>query len=77
LKKLRTQGSQQHRAGNGRKRKIGAKCTRYTPMLTQKHKQHRVEWAKQHINDWNTMKRRVEKRKPTNVNELKIFLDEE
>ncbi|CAF4537108.1 unnamed protein product [Rotaria sp. Silwood2] len=81
LKKLRTQGSLQHRAGNGRRRKIGAKASRAlgqfirrnnevntisrrlhhlqyencrplnTPMLTQKQKERRVEWAKQHLND--------------------------
>jgi hypothetical protein len=28
-------------------------------------------------NMWNIMKHRIEKRKPTNINELKIFIDEE
>ncbi|CAF1318243.1 unnamed protein product [Didymodactylos carnosus] len=28
-------------------------------------------------NLWNTMKRRIEERKPTNINELKIFINEE
>lgn len=100
MKKLRTQGSLQHRAGNGRRRKIGAKASRAlgqfirrnnevtldelaeklhnqckltvststisrhlhrleyknclplsTPMLTQEHKERRVEWAKEHLND--------------------------
>ncbi|CAM4961677.1 unnamed protein product [Rotaria socialis] len=100
LKKLRTQGSLQHRQGNGRKRKIDAKCARAlgqffrrnsevtlhelteklqnqckltvststisrhlnrleyvnclplnTPMLTEEHKERRVEWAKEHLND--------------------------
>lgn len=100
LKKLRTQGSLQHRAGNGRRRMIGAKSSRAlgqfirrnnevtldelaeklrdqcqltvststisrhlnrlqyenclplnTPMFTQEHKERRVEWAKQHLND--------------------------
>jgi transposase len=100
LKKLRNEGSLQHRAGNGRRRKINPKCSRAlgqfisrnnevtlnelaeklrdqckltiststisrhlnrleyknflplnTPMLTQEHKERRVEWAKQHLND--------------------------
>ncbi|CAF1253589.1 unnamed protein product [Rotaria magnacalcarata] len=81
LKKLRTQGSLQRRQGNGRKRKIDAKCARAlgqfirrnsevttisrhlnrleyanclplnTPMLTEEHKERRVEWAKEHLND--------------------------
>ncbi|CAF3388807.1 unnamed protein product [Rotaria sp. Silwood2] len=100
LKKLRTEGSLQHRKGNGRKHLVHGKCSQAlgqfvrrnneitlnelveklrdrcrltvststisrhlnrfkyknclpvnTPMLTPEHKQRRIEWVKEHLND--------------------------